>query len=111
MLKRPYVDEFLQRMGELFECVLFTASLSKYADPVADLLDKWGVFRYITQIYSTSGEFSGTVHRSTRQVGSFQVHYPDLLDKWGVFRYIAQIYSTSGGFSGTVHGQFLNFHT
>ncbi|XP_077997976.1 carboxy-terminal domain RNA polymerase II polypeptide A small phosphatase 1-like isoform X2 [Glandiceps talaboti] len=45
VLKRPYVDEFLQKMGELFECVLFTASLSKYADPVADLLDKWGVFR------------------------------------------------------------------
>jgi len=32
-------------MGELFECVLFTASLGKYADPVTDLLDKWGVFR------------------------------------------------------------------
>ncbi|XP_072436111.1 carboxy-terminal domain RNA polymerase II polypeptide A small phosphatase 1-like [Chiloscyllium punctatum] len=45
VLKRPYVDEFLRRMGELFECVLFTASLSKYADPVADLLDKWGAFR------------------------------------------------------------------
>ncbi|XP_067890875.1 carboxy-terminal domain RNA polymerase II polypeptide A small phosphatase 1-like isoform X2 [Heterodontus francisci] len=45
VLKRPYVDEFLKRMGELFECVLFTASLSKYADPVADLLDKWGAFR------------------------------------------------------------------
>ncbi|XP_002736972.2 CTD small phosphatase-like protein [Saccoglossus kowalevskii] len=45
VLKRPFVDEFLQKMGELFECVLFTASLSKYADPVADLLDKWGVFR------------------------------------------------------------------
>ncbi|KAK6166576.1 hypothetical protein SNE40_023233 [Patella caerulea] len=44
VLKRPYVDEFLQRMGEMFECVLFTASLAKYADPVADLLDKWGVF-------------------------------------------------------------------
>jgi RNA polymerase II subunit A small phosphatase-like protein len=44
VLKRPYVDEFLQKMGELFECVLFTASLAKYADPVADLLDKWGVF-------------------------------------------------------------------
>ncbi|ODN04244.1 Carboxy-terminal domain RNA polymerase II polypeptide A small phosphatase 1 [Orchesella cincta] len=43
--KRPYVDEFLQKMGELYECVLFTASLAKYADPVADLLDKWGVFR------------------------------------------------------------------
>lgn len=45
VLKRPHVDEFLQRMGELYECVLFTASLAKYADPVADLLDQWGVFR------------------------------------------------------------------
>ncbi|XP_034947953.1 carboxy-terminal domain RNA polymerase II polypeptide A small phosphatase 1 [Chelonus insularis] len=45
VLKRPYVDEFLQRMGELYECILFTASLAKYADPVADLLDRWGVFR------------------------------------------------------------------
>lgn len=27
VLKRPYTDEFLQRCGELFECVLFTASL------------------------------------------------------------------------------------
>lgn len=40
VLKRPYVDEFLKKMGELYECVLFTASLAKYADPVADLLDK-----------------------------------------------------------------------
>ncbi|CAH0557544.1 unnamed protein product [Brassicogethes aeneus] len=45
VLKRPNVDEFLRRMGELYECVLFTASLAKYADPVADLLDQWGVFR------------------------------------------------------------------
>ncbi|RNA15362.1 CTD small phosphatase isoform X1, partial [Brachionus plicatilis] len=45
VLKRPYVDEFLKKMGELFECVLFTASLAKYADPVADLLDQWGVFK------------------------------------------------------------------
>ncbi|XP_067643171.1 phosphatase Herzog isoform X1 [Eurosta solidaginis] len=45
VLKRPYVDEFLRKMGELYECVLFTASLAKYADPVADLLDKWDVFR------------------------------------------------------------------
>lgn len=29
VLKRPYVDEYLQKMGELFECVLFTASLAK----------------------------------------------------------------------------------
>ncbi|XP_025069166.1 carboxy-terminal domain RNA polymerase II polypeptide A small phosphatase 2 isoform X3 [Alligator sinensis] len=45
VLKRPFVDEFLRRMGELFECVLFTASLAKYADPVTDLLDQRRVFR------------------------------------------------------------------
>jgi len=55
VLKRPYVDEFLQRMGELFECVLFTASLAKYADPVADLLDKWGVFK--TRLFRESCVF------------------------------------------------------
>ncbi|KPP72423.1 carboxy-terminal domain RNA polymerase II polypeptide A small phosphatase 1-like [Scleropages formosus] len=45
VLKRPHVDEFLKRMGEMFECVLFTASLAKYADPVSDELDRWGAFR------------------------------------------------------------------
>ena len=29
VLKRPFVDEFLCSMGELFECVLFTANLAK----------------------------------------------------------------------------------
>ncbi|KAL5967768.1 Phosphatase Herzog [Taenia solium] len=46
VLKRPHVDEFLRAMANIYECVLFTASLSKYADPVADFLDKWHVFRY-----------------------------------------------------------------
>lgn len=55
VLKRPYVDQFLQRMGELFECVLFTASLAKYADPVADLLDQWGVFN--TRLFRESCVF------------------------------------------------------
>jgi RNA polymerase II subunit A small phosphatase-like protein len=39
VLKRPYVDEYLEKMGELFECVLFTASLAKYADEVANEID------------------------------------------------------------------------
>lgn len=57
VLKRPGVDEFMKRMGEIYEIVIFTASLSKvqfffseyfrlcwlirvqYADPVLDLLD------------------------------------------------------------------------
>jgi len=37
--KRPGVDQFLKRMAPLFEIVVFTASLAKYADPVLDLLD------------------------------------------------------------------------
>ncbi|XP_031618768.1 carboxy-terminal domain RNA polymerase II polypeptide A small phosphatase 1-like [Contarinia nasturtii] len=45
VLKRPHVDTFLQKMGELYECVLFTASLAMYADPIIDLIDKCGVFR------------------------------------------------------------------
>lgn len=45
VLKRPHVDEFLKRMGQMYECVLFTASLAKYADPVADLLDKEKIFK------------------------------------------------------------------
>jgi len=37
--KRPGVDTFLKAMGARFEMVIFTASLSKYADPVLDQLD------------------------------------------------------------------------
>ncbi|KAJ7680259.1 protein phosphatase [Mycena polygramma] len=39
VLKRPGVDDFLKKMGEIYEIVVFTASLSKYADPVLDKLD------------------------------------------------------------------------
>ncbi|KAF7979093.1 hypothetical protein HWV62_43610 [Athelia sp. TMB] len=39
VLKRPGVDEFLRAMGEIYEVVVFTASLSVYADPVLDKLD------------------------------------------------------------------------
>lgn len=57
VIKRPGVDNFLKRMGEIYEVVIFTASLSKvctpprclrrdahaialqYADPVLDKLD------------------------------------------------------------------------
>eukprot|EP00475_Leptophrys_vorax_P010609 TRINITY_DN1719_c0_g1_i4.p1 TRINITY_DN1719_c0_g1~~TRINITY_DN1719_c0_g1_i4.p1 ORF type:complete len:410 (+),score=107.65 TRINITY_DN1719_c0_g1_i4:901-2130(+) len=39
VLKRPGVDEFLVRMAEFYELVIFTASLDKYANPLLDLLD------------------------------------------------------------------------
>ncbi|KAF2751112.1 NIF-domain-containing protein, partial [Sporormia fimetaria CBS 119925] len=37
--KRPGVDEFMKRVGELYEVVVFTASVSKYGDPLLDQLD------------------------------------------------------------------------
>jgi len=46
VLKRPGVDQFLQRLGPLFEIVVFTASLAKYADPVLDLLDSTKVVHH-----------------------------------------------------------------
>lgn len=39
VIKRPGVDEFMKRVGELFEIVVFTASVSKYGDPLLDQLD------------------------------------------------------------------------
>jgi len=39
VLKRPGVDFFLTKMAEFYEIIVFTASLSKYADPLLDLLD------------------------------------------------------------------------
>eukprot|EP01028_Stygiella_incarcerata_P005814 TRINITY_DN2412_c1_g2_i1.p1 TRINITY_DN2412_c1_g2~~TRINITY_DN2412_c1_g2_i1.p1 ORF type:complete len:350 (-),score=111.77 TRINITY_DN2412_c1_g2_i1:207-1256(-) len=43
--KRPGVDEFLKRVGELYEVVVFTASLGIYANPVLDELDKRDIVR------------------------------------------------------------------
>jgi len=37
--KRPGVDNFLKKMGQIYEIVVFTASLGKYVDPVLDKLD------------------------------------------------------------------------
>ena len=40
VLIRPGVEEFIQKMSELYEIVIFTASVSKYADPLLDIIDK-----------------------------------------------------------------------
>lgn len=46
VLKRPGVDAFMKRMGEIYEIVVFTASLSKYADPVLDIFDHHRVVQH-----------------------------------------------------------------
>ena len=40
VLKRPHVDEFLRRMGELYEIVVFTASLAKVSTATVQLLPR-----------------------------------------------------------------------
>ena len=46
MIKRPGVDAFMKRVGELYEVVVFTASVSKYGDPLLDQLDIHGVVHH-----------------------------------------------------------------
>ncbi|TYZ63476.1 hypothetical protein PybrP1_006644 [[Pythium] brassicae (nom. inval.)] len=44
--KRPGAEEFLVEMAKHYEVVIYTASLSKYADPLLDRLDPTRVIRY-----------------------------------------------------------------
>ncbi|TID15310.1 NIF-domain-containing protein [Venturia nashicola] len=46
VIKRPGVDQFMKRVGELYEVVVFTASVSKYGDPLLDQLDIHGVVHH-----------------------------------------------------------------
>ena len=43
VMVRPGVKEFLEEMEKLYEIVIFTASVSKYADPLLDIIDKKGL--------------------------------------------------------------------
>jgi len=46
VLKRPFVDEFIAECAKYYELVVFTASLSEYANPVIDTLDKNGYIKH-----------------------------------------------------------------
>lgn len=47
VMKRPGCEEFLARMGELFEVVVFTASLAEYAEPLVRILDPTNSVSYL----------------------------------------------------------------
>ena len=46
VLIRPGVKEFLERISKRFEIIIFTASLSKYASPLIDILDNNNLISY-----------------------------------------------------------------
>jgi Dullard-like phosphatase family protein len=54
VMVRPGVKEFLEQMEKFYEIVIFTASVSKYADPLLDIIDKKGLcpFRLFREHYS-----------------------------------------------------------
>ena len=59
VLVRPGVKEFLEKLSKRFEIIIFTASISKYAGPLLDILDKnkycsYRLFREHCTIINTS---------------------------------------------------------
>ena len=46
VLKRPYIDKFLNELSMLYEIIIFTASISQYANPLLDELDKNNCIKY-----------------------------------------------------------------
>ncbi|CAD6887522.1 unnamed protein product [Tilletia controversa] len=72
VIKRPGVDEFMRRMGELYEVVVFTASLSKYADPVLDMLDIHRVVRhrlFRESCFNHKGNYVKDLSQLGREIG------------------------------------------
>jgi len=64
---RPYLTDFLLAVGELYEVVLFTASLPIYADPLLDRLNK---------LYKVEG----TIHHRLFRDSCVQVGYSYVKD-------------------------------
>ena len=46
VLKRPHVDKFLYELSMMYEIIIFTASISQYANPLLDELDKNKYIKY-----------------------------------------------------------------
>jgi Dullard-like phosphatase family protein len=45
VIKRPHVDNFLKKVCEWFDVIIFTASMQQYADPLIDQLDSQRILR------------------------------------------------------------------
>ena len=58
VLKRPHVDEFLCKMGELFECVLFTASLAKVGEKFRNLQNQYCLSLLPPNLFNKHTEYS-----------------------------------------------------
>ncbi|KAJ1879640.1 hypothetical protein LPJ57_002720 [Coemansia sp. RSA 486] len=68
VVKRPGVDEFMRIMGQYYEIVVFTASLSMYADPVLDLLDN-GMFVHHRLFRESCNLYNGNYVKDLSRLG------------------------------------------
>ena len=46
VLKRPFLEKFLEEMSLIYDIIIFTASLADYAEPLLDIIDKNKVIKY-----------------------------------------------------------------
>ena len=46
VLKRPFLEKFLEEMNLIYDIIIFTASLADYAEPLLDIIDKNKVIKY-----------------------------------------------------------------
>lgn len=68
VIKRPGVDEFLRKVGQWFEVVVFTASVSKYGDPLLDKLD-WHKAVHHRLFRDSCYNYQGNFIKNLSQIG------------------------------------------
>jgi RNA polymerase II subunit A small phosphatase-like protein len=70
-VKRPFVDYFIDKLGPLYELVVFTASVPQYAEPLLELLDPKRLIKhrlYRDSCTSFNGMFIKDLSRLGREV-------------------------------------------
>ena len=68
VLVRPGAEEFIKKISKYYELVIFTASLSKYASPLLDKLDKGNNIQY--RLYRNNCYFSNGIYiKPLKKVG------------------------------------------
>ncbi|KAL9103610.1 MAG: hypothetical protein Q9163_001374 [Psora crenata] len=86
VIKRPGVDQFMKRVGELYEVVVFTASVSKYGDPLLDQLDINKVVHhrlFRESCYHHQGNYVKVSHTAARRFSCAIAHIRQDLSQVG----------------------------
>ena len=74
VLKRPNLDYFLKKISELFNVIIFTASIKEYAEPLIDKLDPEKKFRRLFRQNCLNK--NGLYIKDLKQIGN---NYKDMI--------------------------------